>query len=201
MEWRVPTDQDIERERLRLLEEQRAAGLILAWGRATYGAPQVIHYDGDAGRLHMGAYCSIAVDVRIFLGGEHRTDWVSTYPFRAVNGLPGAYEDGHPHSRGDVHVGNDVWLARGCTILSGVTVGDGAVVAGGAMVARDVRPYAIAAGNPAREIRRRFTDEEIERLLQIRWWDWPHEEVLSVVPLLNGDSLPAFYSYAESRVG
>jgi acetyltransferase-like isoleucine patch superfamily enzyme len=199
--YQLPSDLEIERERLRVLEEQKAAGLITAWGRGTYGAPQVIHYEGDAGHLSVGSYCSIALDVRIFLGGGHRTDWVSTYPFRAVHGLPGAYEDGHPVSRGDVQVGNDVWLARGCTILSGVTIGDGAAVAAGAMVTSDVRPYAIVAGNPAREVRRRFDDAAVDRLLVIRWWEWPHEEILASVDLLNGGTVADLDRYAATRQG
>lgn len=194
-----PTDVEILAERSRVIGEQQAAGLITHWGRYTYGAPQVIVHEGDTGHLSVGAYCSIALEVQIALGGEHRTDWVSTYPFRALNGLPGAYEDGHPATRGDVTIGNDVWLGRGCMIRSGVTIGDGAVVGAQAVVTRDVEPYTIVAGNPARVIRRRFTKRQIARLLVVRWWDWPHEEILRVVHLLNGPDVDALIRYADQR--
>lgn len=194
-----PTDVEILAERSRILGEQLAAGLVTHWGRYTYGAPQVIFHEGDTGRLSVGAYCSIALEVQIALGGEHRTDWVSTYPFRALNGLPRAYEDGHPASRRDVTIGSDVWLGRGCKIRSGVSIGDGAVVGSAAVVTRDVEPYTIVGGNPARPIRRRFSKKEIARLLEIRWWDWPHEEILSVVDLLNSTDVRGLIRYAEQR--
>jgi acetyltransferase-like isoleucine patch superfamily enzyme len=197
--FELPTGVEILAERSRVLGEQQAAGLVTNWGRYTYGAPEVIFHEGDTGRLSVGAYCSIALEVQISLGGEHRTDWVSTYPFRALNGLPGAYADGHPASRGDVTIGSDVWLGRGCKIRSGVSIGDGAVVGGYAVVTREVDPYTIVAGNPARVIRRRFSDEEIARLVEIRWWEWPHEEILGVVHLLSSPDISGLIRYAEQR--
>ena len=155
-------------------------------GRGTYGEPRVHVYGGDrenGRRVTIGRYCSIAAEVEIFLGGNHRTDWVTTWPLREIHDLPGAYDD-ILTSSGDVVVGNDVWVGRSATILSGVTVGDGAVIATRAVVTRDVRPYAIVGGNPAREIRRRFADGVVTQLLQIRWWDWPEEQILERFELL-----------------
>ena len=134
--------------------------------------------------LHIGAYCSITYNVQILLGGEHRTDWVTTSPLRVLSRLPGADQDGHPRSKGDVVIGNDVWLGLGSIILSGVTVGDGAVVGAGSVVTKDVPSFAIVAGNPARVIRYRFTPEIREALSRIAWWNWPHERVLGAVDLL-----------------
>ncbi|MFD0936397.1 CatB-related O-acetyltransferase, partial [Methylobacterium trifolii] len=123
-------------------------------GAYSYGCPKV-RFPESGRRLTIGRYCSIADKVEILLGGDHRLDWVSTYPFAAMAGLwPDAQapEDYHV-SRGDVAIGHDVWLGSGCMILAGVTIGHGAVVAARAVVTRDVPPYAIVAGNPAQVVR------------------------------------------------
>ncbi len=164
----------------------------LTMGRHSYGEPLIPTYPGDSAHVRVGAFVSIALDVVLLDGGNHRTDWVSTYPFRARFSLPGAYADGHPQSKGDVVIGNDVWIGRGARVLSGVTVGDGAVIAGYSVVTRDVRPYAIVAGNPAREIRRRFGDEQVQALLAIAWWNWPLEEILRAVPQLCNENVDEF---------
>ena len=113
---------------------------------------------------------------------NHRVDWVTTYPFGWVyrDELPEAPVDGHPTTNGDVRIGNDVWIARGCTIMSGITIGDGAVIGANATVVKDVPPYYIAAGNPAKAIRPRFPDKIIERLLVLRWWDLPVEDIRTI---------------------
>lgn len=160
---------------------------ILTVGRHVYGRPRVLVWSGrDAdslvgSRVHIGSYVSIATDVEIFTGGEHHTDWVTTYPLRIMLGLAGAGEDGHPATRGDVLIGNDVWVGHGARIMSGASIGDGAVVGAGAVVVGTVRPYAVVGGVPAREIRRRFTDDQVTALLSIRWWDWPDEKVIDEV--------------------
>lgn len=132
-------------------------------------------------RLVIGKYCAIAAATRfIMAGANHRMTGVSTFPFTIfggdwtertldlVTGMP---------SRGDTIVGNDVWLGYGVTVMPGVRIGDGAVVAARAVVTADVPPYAIAGGNPARTIRRRFSDPDVDRLLRAAWWDWPVELV------------------------
>ena len=172
----------------------------LVLGTGSYGTPTVLVYPGDAGHVvRVGSYCSIADRVTFFVGGNHHTEWVSTFPFRVRYGLPGYHEDGHPASAGPIVVGNDVWIAYGATVLSGVTIGDGAVVAAGSVVTRDVAPYAIVAGNPARQVRTRFPEDRIRALLDIRWWDWPEEEVVSIAALLNDDDVEALIAYAERR--
>jgi acetyltransferase-like isoleucine patch superfamily enzyme len=153
-------------------------------GRFSYGAPSVQRHEGETATVSIGSFVAIARDVVMIPAGNHRVDWVTTFPLRIMLGLEGAGVDGHPASRGDITVGNDVWIGYGATILSGVTIGDGAVVGARAVVARDVRPYAIVVGNPAREVRRRFDDATVERLLTLGWWDWPLEEIRRRVPLL-----------------
>lgn len=168
-------------------------------GRACYSKPTIVRYDGDVETVTIGSYCSVSGNVEILPGGNHHPDWVSTYPFRIMLDLPGKLEDGQPWSRGPVVIGNDVWIGRGVTILSGVTIGDGAVLAAGALVTRDVRPYAIAGGMPAREIKRRFPDDIVDRLLAVRWWDWPEADVAAAIPLLCADDIEAFLAMAEAR--
>jgi acetyltransferase-like isoleucine patch superfamily enzyme len=131
-------------------------------GDYTYGVPRVLYPDGH---LEIGKFCSIADNVTVFLGGDHHVDWISLYPFDPTHPTwLGARED-NPGlvGKGDVTIGNDVWIGSGATIMSGVTIGDGAAVGTGAVVTSDVEPYAIVAGNPARLIRKRFSDEDIAR--------------------------------------
>jgi len=121
------------------------------------------------------------------LGGNHRTDWATTYPFGRVFSRKLGGEDivGHPSTKGDVVVGNDVWLAQGCVILSGVTIGSGAVVSTKAVVSKDVPPYTIVAGNPARPVQQRFSDEIVELLLELRWWDLDTQQIREIAPLIS----------------
>jgi chloramphenicol O-acetyltransferase type B len=168
----------------------------VACGRATVGAHTygecAVHVGrGERGRVHVGAYCSIAVGAEFIVGGNHRVDWVSTYPFRVLWGMEGAWADGHPRPEQDTQVGNDVWIGRQALIFPGVRIGDGAVIAARAVVTGDVRPYAIVGGVPAREIRRRFSDEQVEALLALRWWEWPEERVRSHVELLSSPNVDA----------
>jgi acetyltransferase-like isoleucine patch superfamily enzyme len=166
----------------------------LTIGRHSYGKPLVRWYPGDdeSLRVRIGSFVAIADDVVIMIGGEHRTDWVSTYPFRIRFEMEGRYEDGHPSSKGDVVIGNDVWIGRGARILSGVTIGDGASIGAYSVVSKNVRAYAIVAGNPAQEVRRRFPDDHVEALLRTRWWDWSDDAVREAVPLLCSGSIDAF---------
>jgi acetyltransferase-like isoleucine patch superfamily enzyme len=161
-------------------------------GRHSYGRPRVRWYYGDNASVRIGHFVAIADDVVMTIGGGHPVGWVSTFPFRTRFRQPGAYRDGLPEPERDIVIGSDVWIGRGARILAGVRIGDGAVIGAYSVVGRDVRPYAIAAGNPAREVRRRFTDEQVERLLRVRWWDWPDEDIRRAVPLLSSGAIDEF---------
>ncbi len=169
-------------------------------GRHTYGEPEILAFDQNT-RLCIGSYCSISDQVVVILGGNHRTDWVTTYPFMAfADRWPTAAGiTGHPAGKGDVVIGSDVWIGYGATILSGVTIGDGAVVGARAVVSRDVAPYGVVAGNPAREVGKRFPDEVIEALLELKWWDWPEERVARLLPLLLDDDVERFLAVARQE--
>src|SRR5918997_3183659 len=172
--------------------QEHIADGTLVMGNMSYYAPNVVKFKGDTGRVIIGNFASIAPDADFYVGGLHRVEWVSLYGLRAMLELPGAYEDGFTHGRGDIIVGSDTWVTNGSTVMSGVTIGDWAVVGTKAVVAKDVRPYAVVVGNPAREIRRRFSDEQVDALLRIRWWDWPTEVVKERVDLLSSPDVDAF---------
>ena len=160
------------------------------FGQYTYGKPVILQY-GEGAMLRVGKFCSIADDVKILLGGNHRTDWITTYPFPALaEDWPEAKGiKGHPQSKGDVLIGNDVWIGYGATILSGVRIADGAAIGARSVVVRDVEPYAIVAGNPAAAIGKRFDESVVEALLKLRWWDWPPEKIRRHVRLLCSERI------------
>ena len=167
-------------------------------GRATYGDPK-IHTWGEGATLCIGAFTSIAPGVQIFLGGEHRTDWVTTFPFNIL-WEEGEGISGHPATKGDVWIGNDVWIATEALIMSGVTIGDGAVIGARAVVVKDVPPYTIVAGNPAEVVKKRFDDKVIQRLLEIQWWFWDDVKISRMLPLLLNNEIEKFLDGAEKIV-
>jgi acetyltransferase-like isoleucine patch superfamily enzyme len=151
-------------------------------GRFSYGNPRLLLWS-EQERIQIGSFCSIADEVVISSGGEHRTDWVTTFPMRIAFGDSQAGKDGHPATKGETIIGHDVWIGFRAMILSGVVIGSGAVIGAGAVVTSDVPPYAIVAGNPANIIRYRFSSDEIQKLLLLRWWDWDDERIKKCIPL------------------
>lgn len=179
-------------------------GVTTAWPHITYGVHsyggKVVWHEGDPPqRVTIGSYTSIANGAKFMIGGNHRLDWGAMFPFRSVFGLAGAWQDGHPASNGDIEVGSDVWIGHEALIMSGIRIGHGSVVAARAVVTTDVGPYEIVGGVPARLIRKRFTDDQIADLLAIAWWDWPEEELLSVVNLMNGAPVDELIAYGKRR--
>jgi acetyltransferase-like isoleucine patch superfamily enzyme len=166
-------------------------------GEYSYGTPTVLEW-GEGKKLSVGKFCSLGPETIIYLGGNHRTDWVTTYPFTTLDPVAAGIQ-GHPHSRGDVVIGHDVWMGRASSILSGVKVGHGACISAHAVVTKDVPPYAIVAGNPARIVKYRFNEQQITKLLKIGWWDFPIETIRALYPQLLSSSIDDFISAAEKR--
>jgi len=135
-------------------------------------------------RVRIGKFCSIADGVRFIFGG-HRVDTVSTFPFRAI--CFGEVPHADALTKGDISVGHDVWIGTGALILSGVKIGNGAVVAAGAVVTKDVAPYAVVGGVPAKTIKMRFNPNEIVALENIQWWNWPIEKIKENLDLFYGN--------------
>ena len=165
----------------------------MSFGKYTYGTP-IIHWSKSGAKLVVGNFCSIAANVNIYLGGNHRTDWVTTYPFGHIhkNEFNIFNGEGHPSTKGDVIIGNDVWIGNNVTIMSGVTIGDGTVIANNSHVVKNIEPYSLVGGNPAKLIKYRFTPQQIEKLLEIKWWYWDDEKINTFTPLLCNDNIDTF---------
>jgi len=170
-------------------------------GKYTYGKPNV-HWQNNNAKLIVGNFCSIADNINIYLGGNHRTDWITTYPFGHMhkNTFNNFNGNGHPSTKGDVIIGNDVWIGNNVTIMSGVTIGDGAVIANNSHVVKNVEPYSLVGGNPAKLIKYRFTPEQIEKLLQIKWWFWDDKKINQHVVFLCNNNIDEFINKALSVV-
>lgn len=136
-------------------------------------------FDFSGDKLIIGKFCMIASDVKFIMNGaNHLTDAISTYPFAIFgNGWEDAMDGKtYPH-KGDLIIGNDVWIGYNATIMAGVTIGDGAIIGANSTVVKDVEPYTVVGGNPAQQIKKRFSDEVIQKLLELKWWDWDIEKI------------------------
>lgn len=155
--------------------------------RYSYGIENCKIYEwGEGKSLKIGSFCSIANGVEFYLGGEHQLDTFTTYPFGHIytEYLPFEANPNHPLSKGDIVIGNDVWIGSNVTILSGVNIGHGAVLGANSLITKDVNPYCIVAGNPAKVIKQRFNYSIIEELLNLSWWNLDIEKISKIIPLL-----------------
>lgn len=139
------------------------------------------HYPINGDKLKVGKFCSIACGAKfLFTSANHTMHSISTYPFPIffeewgldVTNITSAWDN-----KGDIVIGNDVWIGYEAVVLSGVTIGDGAIIGTRAVVTKDVPPYTIVGGIPAKPIRKRFSDEVISKLLELQWWNWPENRI------------------------
>lgn len=158
------------------------------------------HYPINHDKLVIGKFCSIACGAKfLFTSANHTQTSLSTYPFPIffeewgldVQDITTAWDN-----KGAIVIGNDVWIGYEAVILSGVTIGDGAIIGTRAIVTKDVPPYTIVGGVPAKTIRKRFAEDTISALLEARWWDWPEEKIKQHIPAIQAgriDRLPSEY--------
>ena len=157
----------------------------LSVGAFSYGLSNlsVKAWGGVGNSISIGRFCSIAGNFTIILGGNHRMDWITTYPFGYIHNEI-FQENPNPetiYSKGDVIIGNDVWIGENVTLLSGVTIGNGAIIGGCTVVTKSVGAYRIVVGNPGREVGSRFTEEIIRKLEKLAWWDLDSDQINSII--------------------
>ncbi|MBP2201982.1 chloramphenicol O-acetyltransferase type B [Methanococcus voltae] len=150
----------------------------------------------DVDKLIIGKFCSIASGVKFIMGGNqgHRYDYISAYPLSIVSNNPIDLDTEIPESfvkKGDTIIGNDVWIGAESLIMPGVKIGDGAVIGTRSLVTKDVAPYTIVGGCPAKVIKKRFSNEKIELLLNIKWWNWDIEKIRASISILMSDNFEA----------
>ncbi len=152
------------------------------------------HYPINKDRLIIGRFCSIACGTKfLFNSANHSLLSLSTYPFPIfyeewgldIKDVASAWDN-----RGNITIGNDVWIGYGAIILSGVTIGDGAIVGAHSLVTKDIPPFTIAGGVPARPIRKRFSEEKISELMKMKWWDWNEDKLLKNLGYIRSGDLP-----------
>ncbi len=150
----------------------------------------------DDYKIILGKYCSIGRDCNFFLHANHRVDWITTSSQLwgpVTNQIANLHmEMGHPTCKGDIVVENDVWIGAKSTIMSGIKIHNGAVVGAGSTVTKDVPPFAIVAGNPARIVKYRFTEDQIESLLKISWWNWTEDRIKTEATTLWSNNINEF---------
>ncbi|HMR89161.1 MAG TPA: CatB-related O-acetyltransferase [Saprospiraceae bacterium] len=148
-------------------------------------------FDFVGDKLIIGKFCMIASDAKFIMNGaNHLTKGLTTYPFAIFgNGWENAMEGKSYPYKCDIVIGNDVWIGYNATIMAGVNIGDGAIIGANATVVRDVEPYTIVGGNPGAEIKKRFSDETISKLLELKWWNWDIERITANIQHLTGDNI------------
>lgn len=146
-------------------------------------------------KLIIGNYVCIAAGVTILMGGNHNhhPDWITVYPFE--NQIMDSYAP-----KGNTIIKSDAWIGMNAMIMPGVTIGEGAIIAAGSIVTKDIPPYTIVGGNPARIIKERFSEKEVQQLLEIRWFDWTSEQIKKAEPLLMSASIEELYLYYQEVV-
>ncbi len=162
------------------------------------------HFDFLGDKLIIGKFCAIGSNVQFIMNGaNHRMDGISTFPFNIFGGNWSVITPTLEQLpfKGNTVIENDVWIGYKATIMPGVNIGNGAIIAAHSVVTKDVEPYSIVGGNPAKLIRKRFTEEQIKKLLDIAWWNWNIEKITSALPLIvNGDirKLEEFYKSSKA---
>lgn len=161
---------------------------VLKFGIGSYGLPKILSFD-NVSKLSVGNYCSIAEHVTFLLGSNHKHKAVPTYP---ICNIDNNFSPKDANIKGDVFIGNDVWIGYGATIIGQVTIGDGAIIGAGSVINRDVPAYSIVMGVPGQILRYRFNEDQIQKLLEIKWWNWDIEKIKKNKDILYDEDINKF---------
>ena len=164
----------------------------IKYGRGTYGEIKLLNDTQKSSiNIEVGNFCSIALGVSAAMAG-HNCNWVTTFPFPCVKAFPNAkHIKGHPVYY-KIIIGNDVWIGGKSMFVGNVNIGDGCIIGGGSVIRGNFEPYSIIIGNPAYCVKKRFSDEQIEKLLKIKWWDWSNEKISENVDLFCSERIDDF---------
>ncbi len=168
---------------------------VVTSGRGSYGGGNITFFHEPKANVLFGRFCSLAGGITFLIGGNHPLkNVVSTSPLDIGGVVKEMFDKVRPnlsplpnvrHNPRQIIIGHDVWIGMGVTIMGGVKIGNGAVVGTNSVVAKDIPPYAIAVGNPARVIKYRFDEETIRKMLAVKWWNWDLEKIADNFPLMN----------------
>lgn len=182
-------------EKGKILFEERYPLCTMGYG--SYGMPEVFNAHEKLCKLSIGKFCSIADGVKLILGGRHIIDWATTSPLWILDSEIKLNQNPPSYSN-SITIENDVWIATNSLILSPVKLSNGCIVAAGSVVTKDVPPYAVVAGNPAKIIRYRFPEETIAQLLDTAWWELPNDQIMAIAPLLCSDRIEELLSHLKN---
>lgn len=160
---------------------------MIHFGIKTYGA-NTISMRGGMNDVIIGKYCSVAEGVVMDGGFNHNISYITKYPFKNMDGIGNESVT----CKGNINIGSDVWIGEGAMVMSGVTIGHGAVIAARSIVTKNVMPYEVVGGSPAKHIRFLFEQYQIDKLLDIAWWDWDEQKIKDNVDLLTSNNIDEF---------
>lgn len=148
--------------------------------------------DGSV-KVKIGKFCSIGPNITFMLAVEHKLNWNTSYPFYRLLGYETA-ENSSVSTKGDIIIGNDVWIGANATIMSGVTIADGCVIGSNAVVTKSTEPYSIVVGNPGRVVKKRFSQSVIDKLVEMKWWNWDYQKIYDSLPLLQSEDVSSLFA-------
>lgn len=171
-------------------------------GKHTYGHDRIhINWKHESANLIIGSFCSIGANCKVYLGGNHRHDYFTTFPFGFTSNEFFKYSElNHPTTNGDIIIENDVWIGENVTIMSGVKIRNGAVIAANSHVTSNVSAYSVYGGNPAKFIKARFNPNTIDVLLKLKWWDKSDEEIQKIIPIICSNNFNELLHYYRSSI-
>ncbi|ROL75726.1 type B chloramphenicol O-acetyltransferase [Pseudomonas protegens] len=197
----IPLDQQVTHPNIQIGRYSYYSGYY--HGHSFDDCARYLLYEEGVDQLIIGSFCSIGSGAAFMMAGNqgHRNEWVSTFPFYwmseepAFAGAQNGYE-----AAGDTVIGNDVWMGSEAIVMPGVRIGDGAVIGTRALVTRDVEPYAIVGGNPAKTIRKRFDERSIEQLLEMQWWNWSDDQLKAAMPIMTSSNIAALFQHWQEFI-